>query len=59
MPYEPGTAECLILIECKAQIEKMLIALAKADNTKHLCEDLIVLYKQLEKIHDLRRDEVT
>jgi hypothetical protein len=55
MAYEPGTTECRVLIDCKAQIELMLLNLAKLENTDHIRQQLVAVHNQLEGLHDLRR----
>jgi hypothetical protein len=55
MAYEPGTSECRILIDSKAQIEAMLLNLAKLENTEHIRQQLVAVHNQLEGLHDLRR----
>ena len=55
MAYEPGTSECRVLIDCKAQIELMLLNLAKLENTDHIRQQLVAVHNQLEGLHDLRR----
>jgi hypothetical protein len=55
MSYEPGTSECRLLIDSKAQIESALANLAKLENTDHIRQQLLAVYNQLEGLHDLRR----
>ncbi len=55
MSYEPGTNECRLLIDSKAQIELALASLAKLENTDHIRLQLLAVYNQLEGLHDLRR----
>ncbi|MBC1261421.1 hypothetical protein FQK07_09090 [Synechococcus sp. BSF8S] len=55
MSYEPGTSECRLLIDSKAQIEGVLANLAKLENTDHIRMQLLAVYNQLEGLHDLRR----
>lgn len=55
MPYEPGSTECRVLIECKAQIETMLLSLAKIDNSRHIRDQLVSVHNQLEGLHELHR----
>jgi hypothetical protein len=55
MSYEPGTNECRLLIDSKAQIELALANLAKLENTDHIRLQLLAVYNQLEGLHDLRR----
>jgi hypothetical protein len=55
MSYEPGTSECRLLIDSKAQIESVLANLARLENTDHIRVQLVAVYNQLEGLHDLRR----
>ena len=55
MTYEPGTADCRVLIRSKEQIETMLLDLSKLEGTDLLLQQLRQVYNQLEALHDLRR----
>ncbi|QNJ29254.1 hypothetical protein [Synechococcus sp. A15-24] len=55
MAYEPGTAECRVLIRSKEQIETLLLELSKLDGTDELLQQLRQVHSQLEALHDLRR----
>ena len=55
MTYEPGSAECRVLIRSKEQIETMLLDLGKLDGTDLLLQELRQVHSQLEDLHDLRR----
>jgi len=55
MPYEPGSPECRVLIDCKAQIESMLLALSRIDNSRHIRDQLVSVHNQLEGLHELHR----
>ena len=55
MQYEPGTIDCHVFLECKEQIEKMLLRLHKVDNTEHICDQLQAIYKQIEGMHELKK----
>ena len=55
MPYEPGSPECRVLIDCKGQIEAMLLALARIDNSQHIRDQLVSVHNQLEGLHGLYR----
>ena len=55
MPYEPGSLECRVLIDCKAQIETMLLSLEKIDNSRSIRDQLVAVYNQLEDLHDQQR----
>ena len=55
MIYEPGTTDCHVFIECKGQIEQMLLRLCKVDNTEHICNQLQSIHQQIEGMHELKR----
>ena len=55
MGYEPGSSECRLLIDSKAQIEAVLLNLDRLENTDHIRRQLVAVYNQLEGLHDLRR----
>ena len=55
MQYEPSTIDCHVFIECKKQIEKMLLRLYKLDNTKHICDQLQSVHQQIEGMHELKK----
>jgi hypothetical protein len=55
MPYEPGSTECRVLIDCKEQIESMLLALARIDDSTPIREQLIGVHQQLEALHEQHR----
>ena len=55
MTYEPGSAECRVLIRSKEQIEAMLLDLSKLEGTDLLLQQLRQVHNQLEALHDLRR----
>ena len=55
MTYEPGSAECRVLIRSKEQIETMLLDLTKLEGTDLLLQQLRKVHNQLEAVHDLRR----
>ena len=55
MTYEPGSAECRVLIRSKEQIENILLDLGKLDGTDLLLQQLRQVHSQLEDLHDLRR----
>ncbi|MED5384142.1 MAG: hypothetical protein VX481_06280 [Cyanobacteriota bacterium] len=55
MTYEPGSAECRVLIRSKEQIETMLLDLGKLEGTDLLLQQLRQVHNQLEDLHDLRR----
>ncbi|MFM7635701.1 MAG: hypothetical protein ACKO7Z_09035 [Cyanobacteriota bacterium] len=55
MLYEPGSPECRVLIDCKLQIEKMLLALERIENSDHIRDQLRSVHNQLEGLHALHR----
>ena len=55
MQYEPGTIDCHVFLDCKEQIEKMLLRLQKIDNTEHICDQLQSIYQQIEGMHELKK----
>lgn len=55
MPYEPGSTECRVLIDCKEQIESMLLALARINDSGPIREQLIAVHQQLETLHEQHR----
>ena len=55
MQYEPGTVDCHVFLECKEQIEKMLLRLHKLENTERICNQLHSIYLQIEVMHDLKK----
>ncbi|MFM8258316.1 MAG: hypothetical protein ACKN83_00590 [Vulcanococcus sp.] len=57
MPYEPGTTECRVLIDSKAQIEAILLSLARLENTAAIRQQLVAVHNQLEELHEQRRQE--
>jgi hypothetical protein len=55
MPYEPGTTECRVLIDSKAQIETILLSLARLENTEAIRRQLVAVHNELELLHEQRR----
>ena len=55
MPYEPGSPECRVLIDCKSQIESMLMALSRLDDSEAVRQQLREVHNQLEALHALHR----
>lgn len=55
MPYEPGSPECRVLIDCKSQIESMLLNLERIENSDHIRDQLRSVHNQLEGLHALHR----
>jgi len=45
------------LIDSKAQIEAILLNLAKLENTEHIRQQLVAVHNQLEGLHELRRQK--
>ena len=46
-----------MLIDSKAQIEAILLNLAKLDHTEHIRQQLVAVHNQLEGLHELRRQQ--
>jgi len=59
MPYEPGSPQCRVLIDCKSQIESMLLALERIENSDHIRDQLRSVHHQLEGLHGLYRKSET
>lgn len=57
MPYEPGSSQCRVLIDCKAQVETMLMALSRIEASEPIREQLLQVYQQLESLHDRHRSQ--
>ncbi|MCX5950665.1 MAG: hypothetical protein NT158_05750 [Cyanobacteria bacterium] len=55
MPYEPGSPECRVLIDCKAQIESMLLTLSRIDNSRHIQDQQVSVHNQQDCLHELHR----
>ena len=55
MRTEPGTSDCHVFIECKEQIEQMLLRLYKVDNTETICDQLKSIHQQIEGMHELKK----
>jgi hypothetical protein len=51
MLYEPGSAQCRALIDCKSQIEAMLLALQRIENSGPIQDQLRSVHLQLEDLH--------
>ena len=52
MSYEPGTTECRVLIDSKAQIEAILLGLSRLENTEAIRQQLLDVHHQLEGLHE-------
>jgi hypothetical protein len=57
MPYEPGSTECRVLIDCKGQIEGMLLTLARIENSAPIRQQLVAVHNQLEELHESYRSQ--
>ena len=55
MRYEPGSIDCHVFLECKEQIERMLLRLHKVENTEHISDQLQPIYKEIEGMHELKK----
>jgi hypothetical protein len=51
MPYEPGSPQCRVLIDCKSQIETMLLVLGRLEDSGPIREQLRAVHQQLEDLH--------
>ena len=57
MSYEPGSLECRLLIEAKENLINAKISLSKIKNMESIENQLMAIYNELEKMHELRRVE--
>ena len=55
MPYEPGSTQCRVLIDCKAQIETMLLTLSRIEHSEAIRSQLMEVHQELEALHDQHR----
>lgn len=55
MPYEPGSSQCRVLIDCKVQVETMLMALSRIEASEPIRDQLLHVHQQLEQLHDRHR----
>lgn len=55
MTYEPGSSACRVLIDCKTQVETMLLALSRIEESAPIRDQLLEVHQQLEELHDLQR----
>jgi hypothetical protein len=55
MPYEPGSPQCRVLIDCKSQIETMLLMLGRLEDSGAIREQLRAVHQQLEDLHSRHR----
>ena len=55
MVYEPGSAECRLLIDAKNNIEQALRSLNGLENIDQIKRELVSIYNQLESMHELKR----
>lgn len=55
MTYEPGSSACRVLIDCKSQVETMLLALSRIENSEAIRAQLLEVHQQLETLHDRQR----
>jgi hypothetical protein len=51
MPYEPGSPQCRVLIDCKSQVEAMLLSLERLDDSEPIRDQLRSVHQQLEGLH--------
>ena len=57
MAYEPGTSDCRVLIDSKAQVEAILLNLARLENTETIRQQLVAVHNELEALHDRKREQ--
>lgn len=57
MPYEPGSSQCRVLIDCKAQVETMLLTLSRIEESEPIRQQLLQVHQQLEALHDRHRSQ--
>ena len=57
MTYEPGSSQCRVLIDCKVQVESMLMALSRIEASEPIREQLVRVHLQLEQLHDRHRTQ--
>lgn len=57
MPYEPGSSQCRVLIDCKHQVETMLMALSRIEASEPIRDQLLQVHQQLEQLHDRHRSQ--
>ena len=55
MSYEPGSRECLYLIEAKENLLNAVKALQNIKELESLNNKLLVIYKELDKVHDNKK----
>ena len=55
MAYEPGSPDCRLLLDVKANLERALHTLSGLPHTDHIQRQLVSIYNQLEGMHDLKR----
>ena len=55
MAYEPGSPDCRLLLDVKANLERALHTLSDLPHTDHMQRQLVSIYNQLEGMHDLKR----
>ncbi len=55
MSYEPGSLECRHLIEAKENLLSAKKSLSKISNMENIEEQLLNIYNELEKMHEIRR----
>jgi len=55
MSYEPGSLECRHLIEAKENLLNAKKSLSKISNMESIEEQLLNIYNELEKMHEIRR----
>ena len=57
MSYEPGSQECRLLIEAKENLLSAMKSLSKIEDIKSIEGQLMSIYNELEKLHEIRREK--
>ncbi len=57
MSYEPGSQECRLLIEAKENLLSAMKSLSKIEDIKSIQSQLMSIYNELEKLHEVRREK--
>ena len=55
MSYEPGSLECRSLIDAKENILNAMKSLSGIKKANQIHKQLLAIYNELERMHELRR----
>ena len=55
MSYEPGSPECRSLIDAKENVLNAMSSLNRLEETNEIRSQLLNIYNELERLHELRR----